>query len=65
MTKFKLYSPTKATSTFMGWFTDSKFENPITEIDSNLTGDIVIYAKWESKDAEYFFISFGLSNIVS
>lgn len=65
MTKFKLYSPTKATSTFMGWFTDSKFENPITEIDSTLTGDIVIYAKWESKDAEYFFISFGLSDIIS
>lgn len=61
--KFKLFDPTKYTSTFLGWYLDADFTKPITEIDSSLVGDIVIYARWESKDAVYFDLSLNLSEI--
>lgn len=63
--KFKLFDPTKPTSTFLGWYLDKEFLNPITEIDSSLTGDVVIYARWESNDAKYFDISLKLSEVTS
>ena len=40
------WQPTKANSTFIGWYEDEVFTMPIDSI-SNRTGDITVYAKWE------------------
>lgn len=32
--------------TFDGWYTDSLFTSPVTELSASLTGDITLYAKW-------------------
>lgn len=41
-------NPTHSTegNVFAGWYTDSGFNNPITEIPTGSTGGIQIYAKW-------------------
>lgn len=36
----------KAGYTFDGWYTDSSFENKVTEISAEQTGDITLYAKF-------------------
>ena len=33
---------------FKGWFTDSSFENSITSIEDSSTGNLTLYAKWET-----------------
>lgn len=38
--------PTKNGYTFDGWYTDSKYTTPITEITSGSYGDVEIFAKW-------------------
>lgn len=42
-----LLDASKAGYTFIGWYTDSKFENEIETIAVGTTGDKDIYAKWE------------------
>ncbi len=41
-------NPTHSTegNVFAGWYTDSGFNNPITEIPTGSTGGIQVYAKW-------------------
>ena len=39
-------APTKEGATFDGWFYDSEFTNPATQIGAGSTGDKKIYAKW-------------------
>ncbi|MBQ7353780.1 MAG: InlB B-repeat-containing protein, partial [Clostridia bacterium] len=39
---------------FVGWYTDSAFENPITEI-KNSNGDITLYAKWVTSSKAFVF----------
>lgn len=41
-----LNNPTKRGYTFLGWYTDSEFQNEITEISMGTTTDIELYAKW-------------------
>ena len=38
--------PTKNGYTFDGWYTDSKYTTPITEITSGSYGDVEIFTKW-------------------
>lgn len=64
MTSFELKTPEKYNSNFLGWFTDSEFKNQITEIDSSFSGDIVIYAKWESDTTNYFDVDFEIASII-
>ena len=40
---------TKTNYTFEGWFTDSTFTNPISEISTGTTGDIELWAKFDSQ----------------
>ena len=54
MTKFTLHNPTKFGYNFMGWYLDENFENSILEINSVNAGDLVVYAKWERTDEDYF-----------
>ena len=49
-----LENPTKDNATFNGWYLKSDFSGEKLEVISNkTTGDITLYAKWESKDVEY------------
>lgn len=42
-----LAAPTREGYTFEGWYTDSAFTAPITEIAQGATGDVTVYAKWK------------------
>ena len=49
-----LVNPTKDNSTFGGWYLKSDYSGEKLEIISNKTsGNITLYAKWESNDIEY------------
>ena len=48
ITGYNLYDPTKENSTFLGWYLDENFTQQITVIDSSLSGEIVLYAKWSN-----------------
>jgi len=69
ITAFELYKPTKANSNFIGWYLDKDFNVEVISIDANLSNlltngnDIVIYARWEVVDLNYFDISLGISKI--
>lgn len=41
-----LKNPTRTGYHFAGWYTDSKFKNKISTIESGMEGAIVLYAKW-------------------
>lgn len=43
---FTLRAPTKAGCRFDGWYTDSAFTEPITEVVKGSTGNLTLYAKW-------------------
>ncbi len=45
--KVTLYNPTKAYSTFVGWYEDENYETRIEEIPEGTYRDIFLYAKWE------------------
>ncbi|MBW6537064.1 MAG: leucine-rich repeat protein, partial [Mariniphaga sp.] len=40
-------SPIKTGAGFMGWYSDSSFDNEITGIPTGSIGDTILYAKWE------------------
>lgn len=42
----KLKNPTKKGYTFVGWYSDSKFKNKVTQIKKGSTGKVTLYAKW-------------------
>ena len=42
----KLGIAKKKDHAFLGWYDDPEFENLVTEIDSDTTGDITLYARW-------------------
>ena len=49
-----LLNATKDNATFKGWFLKSDFSGEKLEVISNkTTGDITLFAKWESNDIEY------------
>ena len=59
-TSFELFAPsielkvpTMGNAIFEGWYTDSNFENPITEIDTSIFGEITLYAKWKTVTINY------------
>lgn len=41
-----LQAPTKEGYRFDGWYTDSNFTQPITQIETNSSQDYTLYAKW-------------------
>ena len=48
-TSVKLVNPTKAESTFAGWYTNAECTGEaITEISASQKGDITLYARWEN-----------------
>lgn len=44
--EFILKDASKEYYDFLGWYTDSNFQNPITRV-YNMSGNFVLYAKWE------------------
>ncbi len=63
MTSFELLNPTKIGSVFSGWFLDEDFTRQIDRLDSNIQGNVTLYAKWESLNTNYFDISLALEGI--
>ena len=57
-----LVHPTRANSTFDGWYADAEFTTKIESIDSGSTGDQAVYAKWSCNDG-YAMSADGLSCI--
>ncbi len=49
----KLSDPFKEDYTFDGWFTDSEYTNQVTEISTEQTGDLTLYAKFTRKHLEF------------
>lgn len=49
-----LNDPTKEYATFVGWYTDSNYENKIESI-SNQFGNITLYALWQYTEVEVIF----------
>ena len=43
-----LQAPTKLGYTFLGWYSDSNFNTKVTQIASESTGNIELWAKWEA-----------------
>ena len=43
-----LQAPTKLGYTFLGWYSDSNFNTKVTQIASESTGNIKLWAKWEA-----------------
>ncbi|KXX69550.1 hypothetical protein AVL50_15885 [Flammeovirga sp. SJP92] len=44
---FVLKDPSRMDYLFKGWFLDSEFTSPITEITATMSGELTLYAKWE------------------
>ena len=68
MTKVELYAPiadvSKTGYTFAGWFTSSSYKTQVTEITSEFSGNLTLYAKWISTQVDYFDVSLNLDSIV-
>lgn len=45
-----LINASKTGYAFLGWYTDSEFENGISEIAIGTVGDLDLYAKWEATE---------------
>ena len=46
--------PEKPGYNFAGWYTESSYQNKITEINIDNFGDVSLYAKWTKKiDSSY------------
>lgn len=54
MTSIELYDATKDGYNFLGWFTDKEMTNEITKIDSTVTDNLILYAKFEESTVSYF-----------
>lgn len=58
MTSFELEAPTRTGFRFVGWYLNEDFSgDEVTRIDSNLTGNIKLYAKWDENLVDYFYIN--------
>lgn len=48
-----LAEPYRFEHNFEGWYSDGAFQNPVTVIDTQATGDVTLYAKWSLYDYDY------------
>jgi len=62
---FELAVPTKEDGLFLGWYTDSGFENFVKEIKDDSVGDITLYAKWGNLESILSFELVGDSYYVT
>ncbi|MCB9498620.1 MAG: leucine-rich repeat protein [Bacillales bacterium] len=58
-----LSDPVKAGYTFIGWYSDSTLENPVSSIASGSVGNKTLYAKWNINEYIISFNSNGGSHI--
>lgn len=59
---FKLPNLTRSGYDFEGWFTDSLFENKVTEIPAGNTEDVTTYAKWKPSTYTVTYHLYGGTN---
>lgn len=63
MTEVELLNPEKLGYQFLGWFLDKDFTQQVFKFDNTITGNITLYAKWESIDANYYNIELSLKSV--
>ncbi len=63
ISEFELYEPTKLGYDFIGWYTDSGFNNEIYTLNGSTSADITLYAKWSEDNTSYFLSTLALSNV--
>lgn len=53
---FSLETPTKEAAVFAGWYLDENFaeDSRVLMISDSQTGNVVLYAKWETVQTEYY-----------
>lgn len=54
--EIQLPVPTKKNYSFAGWFTDSKFNNPIEKISTGYVGNVAVFAKWDEVSHNIEFV---------
>ena len=59
----ELKNPEKEGFKFEGWYTDEQYKNKITSIQTNMDGDIVLYAKWTENEYTISFNTNGGSTV--
>ena len=57
-----LETPDNGPGAFLGWYLDSNYQNPITQIDATTAGDLTLYAKWEAKTYSITYVLDGGKN---
>ena len=59
-----LQAPTKLGYTFLGWYSDSNFNTKVTQIASESTGNIELWAKWEAIEYTIIYnLGGGINNL--
>ena len=49
----QLQNPKMGNAIFEGWYSDSQYQNLVTEIDTSIIGDVTLYAKWKTVTVIY------------
>ena len=58
MTSVELDVPTRSGYRFVGWYLNEDFSGEeVTTLDSNLSGNIKLYAKWDTNLVQYFYVN--------
>ncbi len=63
MTEVELFRPTRVGSVFVNWYLDEHFTQLVTKLDGNISGNITLYAKWESLNYNYFDLNLAVTGI--
>ncbi len=53
---FRLYAPSKEGHIFLGWYLDSEFTTPVTQIEKGHFGDLNLYPKWQLEEYDVTYV---------
>lgn len=65
ISEVQLLSPTKVGSSFVGWYLNADFSGSrVYKFDNSLSGNVTLYARWDSIGIDYFDINFVCDSVV-
>lgn len=65
MTEVTLLKPTRVGFMFVNWYLDKNYTQLVTKLDNNISGNITLYAKWESLNYNYFDLSLNITEVTN